>query len=430
MKSKNNIQSLALLTLLLLTTQLWAQNPTPAPAQSEKIAVINATVHVGDGTVIKNGQVLFSKGKIERVSGPAKRALDDYKVVDAAGKHVYPGLIAMNTGIGLTEIGAVRATRDGREVGRMNPNVRAMIAFNTDSQVIPTVRSRGVMLAQTVPTGGRISGLSSVMEMDGWNYEDAVRAADEGIHFNWPRSISYSWWQRKYEQNKDYDKQVQELKDFLLQAKAYCSEGRAGDTQLKLEATCRLLAREATAYFHADAAMDIQAAVLMAKELGLKPVIVGGYEAYLITDFLKRENVPVILGSTQALPALADSDIDQPFKNPALLADAGVTFAISHGGYWEQRNLPFTGGTAVAYGLDYEKAIEAMTLTPAKITGLDQMYGSLEPGKSATLIVVSGDVLDMRTSVVEHAFIDGRAIDLDNKQAELDRKFREKYSRQ
>jgi imidazolonepropionase-like amidohydrolase len=215
----------------------------------------------------------------------------------------------------------------------------------------------------------------------------------------------------------------------MKEAAAYCSTSRDGDRLLKLEAMCDAISGTKNVYLHMDNPREIMQSVQLVKKMGGKPVIVGGQNAYLAAEFLKRENVPVILSSTQALPNNEDDDIDAPYANPAKLAEAGVTFAISHGGYWEQRNLPFVAGQAVGFGLDYEKAITAITLSPAKISGIDKMYGSLEAGKSATLIVVSGDVLDMRTSNVEHAFIDGRKVDLDNKQAELARKFRTKYKR-
>lgn len=216
----------------------------------------------------------------------------------------------------------------------------------------------------------------------------------------------------------------------MLEAKAYCDGKRTGETQLKMAAMCDLLEGAANAYIHVSDAKGIQGAVVFFKDFGLKPVIVGGDESYLVADFLKKEGISVILGSTQDLPNSADDDIDQPFKTPAILAEAGVNFALSHGGYWEQRNLPFTAGTAVAYGLGYEDAIQALTLSAAKIVGIDKDYGSLETGKSATLIVVGGDLLDMRQSEVEMAFIDGRMVNLDNKQSELYRKFKEKYSRE
>ncbi len=426
-----NIKQRGFFTLLFLTilcTSVRAQNPVPAPAQSGPLALIGGTVHVGDGNVIENGTVLFRDGKLERVSAGGQVPAG-YETVDVTDKHIYPGLIALNTQLGLTEIGAVRSTNDQRETGRINPNARALIAFNTDSQVIPTVRSRGVLLAQITPVGGYVSGRSSMVQLDGWNFEDAVVGEDDGVHVNWPRRSSWSWQTRQVSENKDYPEQVDGLVNFMKEAAAYCGTARTGDRLLKLEAMCAAVAGTKNVYLHVDGPREIMHGVQLIKELGGKPVVVGGSDAHLVADFLQREQVPVILSSTQALPNSQDEAIDGPYAKPALLAEAGVDFAISHGGYWEQRNLPFVAGQAVGFGLDYEQAIKAITLTPAKISGIDGAYGSLEAGKSATLIVVAGDVLDMRTSRVEHAFIDGRKVDLDNKQAELYRKFKEKYRR-
>ncbi|WP_116128141.1 amidohydrolase family protein [Lewinella sp. IMCC34183] len=421
---------LALLLGLLICTCVRAQNPTPAPSQAGPMAVTGATIHVGDGTVIENGTLLFRDGKIERV-GANVTVPDGYETVDATGKDVYPGLIALNSQLGLVEIDAVRATNDQREVGTFNPNARALIAFNTDSQVIPTVRSRGVLLVQSTPEGSLVSGRSSIMQLDGWNFEDAAVLADDGVHVNWPNRVSYNWQTGDLIPNPRYDGQVRELETFLQQAIGYCDRPD-GDVSrlLKFEALCEAVAGNSNVYLHADEARDIQAGVLLMKKMGARPVIVGGYQAYLVADFLKNEDVPVILSSTQALPGGQDEPIDQPYRNPALLAKAGVDFAISHEGYWQQRNLPFVAGQAVGFGLPYEKAVEAITLAAARIAGVDENYGSLAAGKSATFVISSGDLLDMRTSNVEHAFINGRDINLDNKQAELYRKFEEKYSRQ
>jgi imidazolonepropionase-like amidohydrolase len=419
---------LTLLLLTLLCTSARAQNPTPAADQDKPMALTGATIHVGNGTVIENGTVLFKDGKLERV-GSGIPVPAGYETVDVTGKQIYPGLIALNSQLGLTEIGAVRSTNDQRETGVLNPNARALIAFNTDSQVIPTVRSRGVMLAQITPQGGMVSGRSSMVQLDGWNFEDAVVGEDDGVHINWPNRSSWSWKTRMVSENKNYAKQIDGLLNFMKEAAAYCSTSRDGDRLLKLEAMCDAISGTKNVYLHMDNPREIMQSVQLVKKMGGKPVIVGGQNAYLAAEFLRRENVPVILSSTQALPNNEDDDIDAPYANPAKLAEAGVTFAISHEGYWQQRNLPFVAGQAVGFGLDYEKAITAITLSPAKISGIDEMYGSLEAGKSATLIVVSGDVLDMRTSNVEHAFIDGRKVDLDNKQAELARKFRTKYKR-
>lgn len=416
-----------LLFTTLLCTGVSAQNPTPAAEQEGPILLKGATIHVGNGTVLESADILFENGKISRVGNVGAAA--GAKIVDASGKHIYPGLFALNSQLGLVEIGAVRSTNDQREVGYSNPNARALIAFNTDSQVIPTVRSRGVLFTQATPVGGLISGRSSVMQLDGWNFEDAVVGEDDGVHINWPRRNSFDWRTGRVTENKSYGESVTGLENFLKEAAAYCGSGRSGDRLTKLEAMCDAISGTKNVYLHANDARDIQQGVLLIKKMGGKPVIVGGYDAHRVADFLKKENVAVILGSTQDLPDAQDDAIDQPFRNPALLAEAGVTFALSHGGSWEQRNVPFIGGQAVGFGLDYEAAITALTLTPARITGVADKYGSLEAGKSATLIVVEGDVLDMRTSEVTHAFIDGRMVDLSNKQSELAEKFRQKYKR-
>jgi len=421
----------SLFTLLFLTflcTCIRAQNPTPAPDQEKPVMLRYATIHVGNGTVLENADILLDEGKIVSV-GKDLPAPANATVTEVRGKHIYPGLISLNSQLGLTEIGAVRSTNDQRETGRLNPNARALIAFNTDSQVIPTVRSRGVLLAQITPVGGAVSGSSSMVQLDGWNFEDAVVGEDDGVHINWPNRSSWSWETRMVSENKKYAEQVDDLMNFMKEAAAYCGTARKGDRLLKLESMCKAIAGTQKVYLHMDGPREIMQSVQLVKEMGGKPVIVGGQDAHLVAAFLKRENVPVILSSTQDLPNSQDDDIDGPYAKPSLLAAAGVEFAISHGGYWQQRNLPFVAGQAVGFGLDYEQAITAITLTPARISGIDNMYGTLEEGKSATLIVVAGDLLDMRTSDVEHAFIDGRKIDLDNKQAELARKFREKYRR-
>ncbi|MGB3548785.1 MAG: amidohydrolase family protein [Saprospiraceae bacterium] len=414
--------------LLLFTLTLAAQNNPPGPAQTGPIAVTGVTAHLGNGKVVEGATILFKDGKIERVGTEAAPA--GYTVVNAMGKHAYPGAIALNSDLGLVEINAVRATQDGREVGTFNPHGRSQIAFNTDSRVTPTVRSRGILLAQPTPSGGLISGRSSVMQLDGWNYEDATVRADDGVHLNWPNRLSYNWRTGELSPNKNYDEQLTEFTNYLKQARAYCSAAGAaerGPVNLDYAALCPAFSAEANAYLHVDQAADIQAGIILLKSMGMKPVIYGGDEAYRIADFLKKEQVSVVLNNVHALPGLADDPIHQPFLNPRLLAEAGVPFALSVGGGWEQRNLLFNAGTAVGNGLDYEAAVRAVTLEPARILGIDDRYGSLEAGKSATLFISSGDALDMRTSVIEMAWIDGRPVNLENKQDMLYEKFRGKY---
>lgn len=425
-----NFKTLIIPLLALLAIPVSAQNPTPAPAQSGKIVISGATIHIGNGEVLENGEIRIVDGKIERVGGPTRALLNDYEKIDASGQHIFPGLIALNTTLGLVEIQAVRSTNDRTEVGTYNPNVRSLIAFNTDSQIIPTVRSRGVLLAQATPRGGLISGQSSVFQLDGWNYEDAVIAVDEGMHLNWPRRRSYNWQAARWGNNENYPEQIRDFENFIAQAAAYC-EREVEEVQLRYAAMCSALQGEAQIYVHVDLAADILAAIEMFKAYDkVQLAIIGGAESHLVAPQLAAANIPVILGSTQALPRREDDPIDLPFRLPALLEEAGVEFALNHGprwGGWQQRNLPFQAGQAVAYGLDYERAIQALTLVPAQILGIDEQYGSLEAGKSATLIVVDGDLLDSRSSRITQAYIDGRNINLDNKQEYLARKFRSKY---
>lgn len=394
---------------------------------------MNATAHLGNGEVIENSLVAFKDGKFTVVGDAKTMRIDPSsfdKVVKAEGKHIYPGFIAMNTQIGLKEIDAVRATNDDREVGFFNPSIRALIAYNTDSRVTPTIRSNGVMMAQVVPRGGRMPGQSSVMKLDGWNWEDAQYKADDGQHLNWPRPFTRSgWWAAPgpISKNKNYDKQVEDIRQFFKQARAYHEKAKAETANLKFEAMKGLFDGTKNLYIDVDFAKPMMEAVLFAEEFGITPVIVGGKDSWQVADFLKEHDVMVVLSNTQALPVREYDDIDQAYKNAKMLKDAGVTFAFSMGGGWEQRNLVFQAGQAVSYGLDYESAIEGLTLSAAKALGIDKTTGSLENGKDATFILVDGDVLDMRTCIVEKGYIQGAEIDMDNKQKALSRKFTEKY---
>jgi imidazolonepropionase-like amidohydrolase len=420
-------KSLLLLFAALATLALQAQSPQPAPAQSKPIAIVGGTAHLGNGQVVENALITFENGKITRVDqATAKVELSDHTRVDAAGKHIYPGFIAANTQLGLVEIASVRATLDASEAGDMNPNARALIAYNTDSQVTPTVRSRGVLYAQTTPEGGLISGQSSVVQLDAWNWEDAAVVADDGMHLNWPRRRSFNWREQQWTKNERFDEQVRNLETFLREARTHCTDA-AAPPNLKLGAMCGLFDGSQRLYVHADQAKDIEQAVLLGKAHNLKVVIVGGAESYMVTEVLAAHQVPVVLGPTHDLPNTLDSDVDQPFKTPAQLHAAGVQFCLTNDGYWQQRNLPFQAGTAVAYGLPYEKAVQAITLDAARILGAADRIGSLEVGKDASIIITAGDALDMRTNQVEHAFIAGRHINLDNKQEALYRKFKAKY---
>ncbi|MBL7791775.1 MAG: amidohydrolase family protein [Saprospiraceae bacterium] len=415
---------------LIFAFSAMAQSPVPARAQSKPVCITGATAHLGNGQVIDNALIAFENGKLTRVEAYQQGAdLRNYEVVDAKGKHVYPGFIATNTTLGLVEIGAVRATNDNAETGTLNPSARSIIAYNTDSEVTPTVRSQGVLLAQITPQGGLVSGSSSVVQLDAWNWEDAAYATDIGLHLNWPARLSFSFFTGESTRNERYEQQIRDIEQLMEEAAAYARQGQPAVKNLKLEAMRGLFSKEKKLYVSVNGARDITQTVLLGKKYGVSVVIVGGRDSWMLTDLLKENNVSVILGRTHSLPGRDDDDVDQPFKTPAMLHQAGVLFCISNDGFWQQRNLAFQAGHAVGYGLPYEAALSAITLNAAKILGIDKRAGTLETGKDATLFISEGDALDMRTSKVTRAFIQGRDIDLDNKQKVLYRKFKEKYSR-
>ncbi len=423
------------LFLLLLSFAFTsvAQSPAPAPAQSSPVLIWGATAHLGDGTVIANSAIGFEGGKLTLVADATTIRLDRSKyptVYDATGKHVYPGFIALNTNLGLAEIEAARATVDYADIGQYNPNLRSIVAYNTDSDVIPTVRSNGILLAQVAPQGGTISGASSVVQLDAWNWEDATYRSDEGIHLNWPTLQSFGGWQTGtpgMRKNEQYEKDVQALRRFFEEARAYAQQATPAVKNLRFEAMRGLFTQKTTLYIHTSNAKTIQESVLFAESFGLKKVLVGASDAWMITDFLKSHDVPVILHKTQSLPNREDEAVDQTFKTAALLHEKGILFALSNDGFWQQRNLPFQAGQAVGFGLPNEAAVRALTLNSAKILGIDQTCGSLETGKDATLFISEGDALDMRTCQVTAAFIQGRTINLDNKHKQLNQRFEQKY---
>ena len=282
-------------------------------------------------------------------------------------------------------------------------------------------------MAQIAPTGGRISGISSIVSLDAWNWEDAAFAADEGLFVNWPSLFRYSWRERRYSPNKKYEEQVQELEDFMREAKAYNRLPSPDPANLKLEAMAPVFAGERQVYVRAQEAKEILHTLKWAKEFDLNLVIVDGRDSWMVAEELKAAEVPVILRSTQSLPSRVDADVDQPFKTPAQLQEAGVLFGFGHGGFWQQRNLAFQAGQAVGYGLEYEEAVAGLTGNLAKILEVDERVGTLEVGKEATLFISQGDALEVRNGNVEQAFVQGRAIDLDNVQKALYRKFKQKY---
>ncbi len=423
------------LSVLLLNVVSAQDNVYPAKAYNGLMFIKNAIIHVGNGQVIENGMIEIRNGKIVKVGPNGAIPADDVKVIDAKGSHVYPGLILSNSNVGLVDISSVRATSDATEIGEFNTSVRSLVAYNTDSKVINTLRSTGVLLANIVPQGAIISGSSSVVQLDAWNWEDASYAADNGIHYNMPTLINrpnpFAAFLPPAPAGDPVKRgldEIEKTKSFLKQAKAYASATDIKETNLKFEALKGLFDKKQKFFIHADLARELLIAIDFKKEIGLDVVIVGGSESYQVADLLKKYDIPVILNQMHSLPTLADDAVDQPYKTPSQLQKAGVLFAINdEDGQHRGKNLPFNAGTAVAYGLTKEQALTAITLSAAKILGIADRTGSIEAGKDANLVISTGDILDMRSNNITNAIIQGRMIDLNDKHKELYDKYMYKY---
>lgn len=417
--------------MLLLGGGLLQAQQTPAARQSEPISITGATLHLGDGTVVENGTLVFENGTITALGqGVATRG----RVIDATGKHVYPGLIAPSRPLGLVEIDAVRQSNDDDEIGSLIPNVRSLIAYNAESKVVESMRPNGVLLGQATPQGGTISGTSSIVQFDAWNWEDASVKTDDGIHLHWPNAFRRGrWWLGEpagMQPNKDYGKEVQEILDFITNAKAY---GQGANVPLNpaFAAMQGIFGGTQRLYVYADGQREIEDAVASLKGAGLpKVVLVGGYQAYKLTDLLKQHEVPVLVNGPHSLPTRDDDDYDLPYKLPKLLADAGLLVGIQNldMANFQSRNMAFYAGQVAGTGLDKEKALQLVSGNTAKILGIDDRYGTLAEGKSATLFISEGDALDMRTNQLTHAFIDGRELSLETHQTELWKRYAGKYA--
>jgi imidazolonepropionase-like amidohydrolase len=427
-----------LLAVCFANTVTAQENVYPVTENKGLVFIKNGTVHVGNGQVIENCTIKINGSKIVEVGPNVAIPSGDVKVIEAKGKHVYPGLILSASQLGLVEVNSVRATVDHTEIGTMNPGIRSIVAYNTDSKVINTLKTNGVLLANVVPQGGTISGSSSVVQLDAWNWEDATYHADGGMHLNMPslffRPSPFAAFLGLTETRNaaDFVKEglgrIEEIKNFFREAKAYHKEASHTAVNLKFEATKKLFDKKQKLFVHCDIVKEMLVAIDFAKEFGFDVVIVGGSESFLIPDLLKQNNIAVILAQRHALPTTPDDDIDLPYKSATYLQNAGVLYAINdEDGQTRGRNLPFNAGTAAAYGITKEQALSAITLNAAKILGIDDRTGSIETGKDANIVISEGDILDMRTSMITHAWIQGRQVSLDDKHKQLNERYKHKY---
>lgn len=408
--------------------------PKPAEDQSEPIVITGAVIHVGDGTVITDGVLAFDEGVITYVGTDATRPdFFSHQLIDVQGAHIYPGFVLPNSTLGLSEVANLRATNDVVEEGDINASVRSAIAYNTDSELIPTFRFNGILTAQIAPQGGLVSGRSSVMNLDGWNWEDALLAADGAMHMHWPsrtrRERNQVTGQFETVDNNDYAHQTQLLHLLFQNALSYSGE----PLNLNLQAMVPLFTGDARLFIHANDARSIASSVQFASSYGVQNIVlVGGRDAIKVKDLLLSESVAVVYESVHALPGREWYDIDEAYRVPFQLHSAGILVGIGGGetALDSQRNLPFFAGTAAGYGLDRETALSMVTKHNAEILGVDEQVGTLEVGKNATFFVSIGDALDMRTSQVQEAFVQGRLIDLYGTQQELYERYYERYSSQ
>ncbi|OAD40918.1 amidohydrolase family protein [Polaribacter atrinae] len=407
---------------------------TPADKQTTDYSIEGATAHLGNGKIIENALVMFSNGKIVFVGNANAKIARRGTIINAKGKHIYPGFIATNATLGLVEIDAVKASDDEDEIGANNPHVRSLVAYNAESKVVESMRPNGVLMAQITPRGGTISGTSSVVQLDAWNWEDAAIKTDDAIHINWPSSFtSGRWWLGEdpaLKPDKNYPKKINDIQSYFANAKTYLASN-TDKAHLPYEATKGLFNGSQKLFIHVNGQKEITDAITIIKELGIENiVIVHGDEADKVADLLVKNNIAVVLERPHRNPNNEDDAYDYTYTIAKVLTDKGIVVALGMEGQMERmntRNLPFYAGTFAAFGLDKEVALQLLTSNSAKILGIDDFVGTLEVGKDATLFVSEGDALDMRTNILTDVFIQGRKISLETHQTKLWKRYSNKY---
>jgi imidazolonepropionase-like amidohydrolase len=421
--------------VLVAVPSARAAVPVPGPPQVRPVAIVGAAIHPVSGPVIAEGTIVFAGGKIVAVGSSASvPAPADAERIEGRGKHVYPGFIDAFTQVGLNEVSSVRATVDSREIGPINPNARAQVAFNPESEVLPVTRSNGVLIVGAAPQGALLGGQVATMMLDGWTWEDMTLRAPAGMQVTWPSMLLVRDGRPEERQKEDRARALRALHEAFDDARAYrtakLAAGRSAgiETDVRWEAMIPVLEGRVPLFVEAEEIHQIEAAVEFAAAESLKLVIVGGYDAADAGDLLRRHDVPVIIGGIHRLPRRRGDAYDAPYTLPERLRSAGVRFCLTNGGVWNERNLPYAAATAVAYGLPADAGLAAITLEAARILGVADRVGSLEPGKDATLIVTDGDPFEEPTAV-ERAWIGGRAVDLNDRHKTLNAKYEEKYRR-
>ncbi|MFN9346676.1 MAG: amidohydrolase family protein [Planctomycetota bacterium] len=440
----NKIRSLASLGSTLLAVAFahlaLASDQIPGAPQTKPILIQNAVLHtVSNGTLV-NHCILLKDGKIAQIE-PVIAPQDGYEVIDAQGKHVYPGLFDSLSYLGLVEVDSINASVDNAEVGSLNPNVKAPAAFNPDSEAIPVARANGVLFSLVSPTGGLVSGRAAVMQLDGWTWEDMTVKADTAMTVQWPRFGGAQGRARGPRGQRDAESGESEnsdrlnpLHEIIRETRAYIKAKASDPTtsiDLRLEAMIPIIEGKIPVMIVANSLKQIQTAVAFCQLHGLKMILYGGADAAHCGQLLKDANIPVILSAVYRLPSRRDAPYDSMYALPAKLQAEGIRFSISSEGRFGAsgvRNLPYNAAAACGFGLDPEIALRSITLSPAEIFGLADRVGSLQAGKDASIFISDGDILETATQV-QHAWIQGRKVDLSSKHTDLYEKYKTKYQR-
>jgi len=422
---------------------LLAAASTGAAAQDAPatFAIVNARVETVSGQPLEKATVVVTGGRIAAV-GADVSVPEGAATIDATGQTLYPGLIDGLTVLGLTEIGSVPGSVDVSEQGDVNPHAKAWVALQPHSDLIPVARANGVTLALAAPSGGLVSGQSALIRLAGSTPAELVVKAPAAMHVEYPSGRPAfefaqlfqepelkTFEERQQEKTKNQEKALRRLGGLLDEARAWAAgreaaPGAPSRPDLPLESLAPAARGELPVIIRADTEADIRGAVAFAAQRGLKAIIAGGADAWRCADLLKKKDVPVLI-NVDRVPRREDEPYDAAFANAAALHRHGVRFAIVTDDASQSRNLPYEAAMARAYGLPAEAALRAITLSPAEIFGVADRLGSIEPGKQATLVLASGDIMDARTQVTR-VWIDGLAQSLETRHTRLWQQFKDR----
>ena len=424
----------AALVLLCSVWSVWAAGPV---SSAETLLLTGGVVHTASGPVLTNTPVFVKDGRIETIGKGAPTKAD--KVVRLEGQHVYPGLIAASTSVGLIEIPAIRATRDVTEVGVFTPEVQSWVAVNPDSELIPVARANGIACIVPVPEGGTISGQSGLLALAGWTCEEMLVRPGVAMNLTWPsaqldltpkeNSRDKAHWKSPEDQARERLVKEAGLQQFLDLARAHAKQ--PGDPVPALEAMKPFLGTDRPWVIRAEDIREIRAALRWTATNNLKMVLLGGRDSAQLATELAERHVPVIFEHVYDLPSQDHLGYDANFRAAAILQKAGVKVIFGFAGSAmahepsNLRNLPYEAGQAISFGLPEDEALKAITLYPAEVFGVADRLGSLDAGKDATFVVVDGSIFDDRAQV-RRLWIAGREVSLESRHTRLYEKYRQR----